>query len=180
MLLYFIFALFTALALHWGQGIRLVSFSIRCASFCWASWTLCRCYGWTLWPAPCLGKAQVRSLGLFHPWEEGSLHIYVQEDLRQDSRTISSSWRGHLLSPWVVLGLMGLASLSWSSPPQHIHDRWQRHLARCLILRALRHVPQAPFSRSLGQIQVGRLPSGVTSHPLWQLVVSTVMQNHFL
>lgn len=45
---------------------------------------------------------------------------------------------------------------------------------------ALGHVPQAQDSQSLEPAQAGRPPSGVTSHPLWQLVCSAVIQNRFL
>lgn len=54
---------------------------------------------------------------------------------------------------------------------------------------ALGHVPQAQDSQSLAPVQdsqslepaqAGRPPSGVTSHPLWQLVCSAVIQNRFL
>lgn len=45
---------------------------------------------------------------------------------------------------------------------------------------ALGHVPWAHDSQSLVPTQAGGPPSGVTSHPLWQLVGSAVMQNHFL
>lgn len=49
-----------------------------------------------------------------------------------------------------------------------------------LLFPARGSVPQAPASQSLKGTQAGRPPPGVTLHPLWQLVGSAVMQNHFL
>lgn len=104
---------------------------VRCAFFCYSSRTLCQYYSWSLWAAACISEAQVRGLCLFHPWEEGSLHVCVQEDLWASLlhhilflKKLSSFSLFCFWGSWVLLPFLG------HLPNSYIHEICGRQLCQ--------------------------------------------------